>query len=103
MSFSATSHWRRSTYSNSNNNCVEIAILDSGHVVVRDSKNEYGVVLAFTPAEWAAFIQGVLDGQFNNTHGFRGRRSLLKRPPRRPRWLRRALRGRTRPAGLPDA
>lgn len=65
MSSSATSHWRRSTYSNSNNNCVEAAILDSGHVVLRDSKNEHGAVLAFTPAEWEAFIKGVNDGQFS--------------------------------------
>jgi hypothetical protein len=34
-------------------------------VAVRDSKNQRGPVLVFTPAEWAAFVAGVKDGEFD--------------------------------------
>ncbi|MGH2599998.1 MAG: DUF397 domain-containing protein, partial [Dehalococcoidia bacterium] len=34
-------------------------------VAVRDSKNPDGPALAFTHAEWAAFVGGVQDGEFN--------------------------------------
>jgi hypothetical protein len=47
-----------------NGNCVEVALL-GGQVAVRDSKNQLGPVLLFTLAEWAAFIEGVRDGEFN--------------------------------------
>ncbi len=33
-------------------------------ILVRDSKNRTGPALAFTPAEWAAFLAGVRDGEF---------------------------------------
>jgi hypothetical protein len=55
--------WRKSTRS-MNGNCVEVALL-GGQVAVRDSKNQLGPVLLFTLAEWAAFIEGVRDGEFN--------------------------------------
>jgi len=32
---------------------------------VRDSKNPRGGMLNFTPAEWDAFVGGVLNGEFN--------------------------------------
>jgi hypothetical protein len=54
--------WRKSSYSgggSGSENCVEVAILaDSGHAV-RDSTISDGPVLATTPQEWAAFIEGV--------------------------------------------
>jgi hypothetical protein len=34
-------------------------------VAVRDSKDREGSVLTFTPAEWAAFTDGVRDGEFD--------------------------------------
>jgi hypothetical protein len=33
--------------------------------LMRDSKDPNGPVLAFTPAEWDAFIAGVKDGEFD--------------------------------------
>lgn len=49
-------HWFKSTYSESNATCVEVAFLDDSTVGVRDSKNPTGPTLAFTPAAWAAFL-----------------------------------------------
>lgn len=57
--------WRKSSRSNGQANCVEIADLDGGHRAVRDSKDPAGPVLTFTPAEWAAFTAGVRAGEFD--------------------------------------
>jgi hypothetical protein len=48
--------WRKSSYSNSGANCVEIARTRSGKVAVRDSKDPDGPVLTFSPDEWKAFV-----------------------------------------------
>jgi Domain of unknown function (DUF397) len=38
-------------------------------VVVRDSKNPDGPALTFTPDEWAAFVAGAKNGEFDRlTH-----------------------------------
>ncbi|WP_169808955.1 DUF397 domain-containing protein [Microtetraspora fusca] len=42
-----------------------MATLPEGHVGVRDSKDQGGPVLVFTPREWGAFIGGVKDGEFD--------------------------------------
>lgn len=56
--------FRKSTFSNSGSaNCVEVAF-GSRDVFVRDSKNPDGPVLTFTPDEWAAFLDGVIAGEF---------------------------------------
>ncbi|WP_261561988.1 DUF397 domain-containing protein [Frankia tisae] len=56
--------WRKSSHSATQTNCVEIARV--GDVVaVRDSKDPDGPVLVFTPSEWAAFLAGARDGEFN--------------------------------------
>ena len=48
--------WRKSSRSASNGNCAE-ARLAGGTVQVRDSKlGDGSPVLAFTPAQWAAFL-----------------------------------------------
>jgi hypothetical protein len=57
--------WKKSSLSTYNGNCVEVAGLTSDTISVRDSKNPRGGVLSFTPAEWDAFIGGVLNGEFN--------------------------------------
>lgn len=69
-SYSASGHcvevsFHKSTFSNPNGNCVEVATPHQGAVLVRDSKNQDGPVLAFTPDEWTAFLAGVRAGEFN--------------------------------------
>jgi hypothetical protein len=62
---SAELAWRRSSYSNgAGGMCVEVAPLGEG-IAVRDSKNPTGPVLAFTGAEWDAFLAGARDGEFD--------------------------------------
>jgi hypothetical protein len=50
--------WRKSSRSNGGGNCVEVAHVENV-VAVRDSKDPYGPALIFTPAAWAAFLDGV--------------------------------------------
>jgi Domain of unknown function (DUF397) len=56
--------WRKSSFSGYQGNCVEVAKLDSGEVAVRNSRFPAGPALVFTPAEWAAFVNGVEFGEF---------------------------------------
>lgn len=56
--------WRKSTRSGANGNCVEVAQL-TGAIALRDSKDPSGPALVFTPEEWAAFIEGAKDGEFD--------------------------------------
>ena len=56
--------WRKSTYSNDTGACVEVAKLDTGVALLRDSKNAAGPVLSFTANEWAVFTAGVRTGEF---------------------------------------
>ncbi|GAA2377906.1 DUF397 domain-containing protein [Nonomuraea africana] len=57
--------WRKSRFCNGASACVEFARLADGNVALRDSKQEDGPVLVFTPGEWAAFTAGVRDGEFD--------------------------------------
>jgi hypothetical protein len=50
--------WRKSTYSGSNTNCVEVAF-GTDHVGVRDSKNPGAAALVFPVAEWASAVSRV--------------------------------------------
>ncbi len=51
-----TTPWRKSSYSNTGANCVEVARTRSGKVAVRDSKNPDGGVLSFSPDERKTFV-----------------------------------------------
>jgi hypothetical protein len=54
-----TTPWRKSSYSNSQANCVEVARIRSGKVAVRDSRNPDDGALTFSPDEWQAFAAKV--------------------------------------------
>ncbi|WP_127545117.1 DUF397 domain-containing protein [Actinoplanes sp. OR16] len=55
-------HWRRSRHCSSGA-CVEVAMTGE-EVLIRDSKNRDLTPLAFTQAEWEAFVAGVKAGDF---------------------------------------
>jgi hypothetical protein len=58
------SQWRKSSYSSSNANCVEVRS-ETQVIDVRDSKNPDGPVLSFGSEDWAVFIAGVKQGEFD--------------------------------------
>lgn len=52
--------WRKSSYSEADGNCLEVAHSASGAISVRDSKQgSIGPTLIFSPLEWAAFMQTI--------------------------------------------
>ncbi|MFE6982871.1 DUF397 domain-containing protein [Streptomyces griseus] len=54
--------WHKSTYSGSNNGCVEHASLASGRHAVRDTKDRSLGAHTFGPEQWQAFVAAVRDG-----------------------------------------
>lgn len=54
--------WFKSSHSTAAGECVEVAFLGSGGIGVRDSKSPSGPTLAFSSAEWDAFVAGVTSG-----------------------------------------
>jgi Domain of unknown function (DUF397) len=53
--------WRKSTYSNGQANCVEVAG-QPGAVAVRDTKDPHGPALAITQRNWRQFTRRVKAG-----------------------------------------
>jgi len=51
-----TAAWRKSSYSGTHGNCVEVARNLPGVVAVRDSKNPDGPSLLVSPAVWLYFV-----------------------------------------------
>ena len=51
----SNARWRKSSYSGSASDCVEVAFVGEG-VATRDSKDPNGPALVFTRAEWATFL-----------------------------------------------
>lgn len=56
--------WEKSSFCNGASSCVEITETADA-VGVRDSKDPNGPVLVFTKKEWAAFIAGAREGEFD--------------------------------------
>jgi hypothetical protein len=54
--------WLKSSYSNGNGNCVEVADL-SDAVAIRDSKRPASPVLTSSVKGWRAFIGGVVNDE----------------------------------------
>jgi hypothetical protein len=57
--------WVKSSRSYGVGDCVEVREIQGG-IGVRDSKNPTGPQLSFTRAEWAAFVAGVRNGEFDH-------------------------------------
>ena len=64
---SAGLHWKKSSWSAQNGNCVEVAELPGNNIGVRDSKDNAagGPILIFTSAEWSSFVMGLREGSFD--------------------------------------
>jgi hypothetical protein len=66
-------HWQKSSYSNGQANCVEVATNLPGLVVVRDSKDPNGGVLRVNREGWCAFLQRLrMIGASGNSQTARG-------------------------------
>lgn len=61
-----TAKWFKSSKSNGQNNCVEVAFLDGGRVALRDTKDRSKPAHVYTREEWVAFTEGVRLGEFDN-------------------------------------
>ncbi|MBB5915540.1 hypothetical protein BJY24_004452 [Nocardia transvalensis] len=57
-------NWFKSSRSQNQGQCVEVAWLPDGQVGVRDSKNPDAGHLTFTPGEWDAFTARMESGEF---------------------------------------
>lgn len=60
--------WIKAAASAQGGNCVQMRRLESG-IEVRDSKNPDGATLRFTPAEFAAWVDGAKKAEFDHLIG----------------------------------
>lgn len=57
--------FRTSSYTDSHQSCVEVAVTPGGGRWLRDTKDRTRPAHYYTPVEWDAFIRGVKDGEFD--------------------------------------
>ncbi|MBV9314541.1 MAG: DUF397 domain-containing protein [Pseudonocardia sp.] len=58
-------NWQKASYSQADNECVEITRDLPGWIGVRDSKlGPDSPILAFTQGEWTAFLRAAIEGEF---------------------------------------
>ncbi|WP_030391337.1 DUF397 domain-containing protein [Kitasatospora purpeofusca] len=55
--------WRKSSYSNGQGDCIEVADRLSDIVPVRDSKDPHGPTLAFSTTAWTSFLAAIRAGE----------------------------------------
>jgi hypothetical protein len=60
-----TPQWIKATRSGDDADCVEMR-RDGDVIAVRDSKDKAGPVLRYTPAEFAAWLDGAKKGEFDH-------------------------------------
>jgi Domain of unknown function (DUF397) len=60
--------WRKSTYSNQANGCVEVDFTSAG-AQIRHSKIADSPVIAFTTEQWSAWLTEVTTDHLTNTNG----------------------------------
>jgi hypothetical protein len=66
MTSTDPTRWIKATRSGSGGSCVQLRTWE-GVVEVRDNKaGESGAILRFTPAEFAAFLDGARKGEFDH-------------------------------------
>ena len=58
--------WRKSTASNPNGDCVELARMPCGHILIRNSHDPFGPCVGFTASEISAFLIGAKAGEFDH-------------------------------------
>lgn len=61
----AAARWERTTREDGTPAALEIGYADNGLVALRMAENPEGDILIYTPSEWAAFTEGVKDGEFD--------------------------------------
>jgi hypothetical protein len=56
--------WRKSSFSGTQGNCVEVSTGSAGVVAVRDSKHSLGSVLVVGAEEWRALVANICEHYF---------------------------------------
>lgn len=63
----AAATWRKSSYSNGQSNCVELAVLAEGRIALRDSRNPARGALLPTARQWHRLLRATKAGALDDT------------------------------------